>query len=355
MGLFALTACSEDVYQEAEMQNEEAGSKYQTNSFNDEGSGGTNPDGIDHLAINYFSPWDIWYNKNPAYYDLQPSYVFNNGDVDGNYSPYTLNVYAWVGLAYFDGTNDGVFNDLYLQSIGSQPQVADMIGNQNLYPNLFTMNGTNPQEVGNLIRVDEPLKFLPLESARIEDKTYQLPMPDSQWSGADPKYANTPAPYNWLQWAPGFNFTQSINNGTMTMDEEFLLRNYGKVFFYEVQVFEGATFVGTYYMYPEIETLGKSANWHEVTDTGGVHQNANLPFGGFPIYYYTNNTMASTQYDPASGGGQGHVCNSFEVVLKAPDMHKYTINGSVTKTLTMDFMQHHQTFWINSALSLRVH
>ena len=59
------------------MQNEEAGSQYQTNSFNDNGSGGTNPDGISDLAINYFSPWDIWYNKDPDYYDLQPSYVFS--------------------------------------------------------------------------------------------------------------------------------------------------------------------------------------------------------------------------------------------------------------------------------------
>ncbi|WP_091095807.1 hypothetical protein [Paenimyroides marinum] len=39
-GVVALTACSEDVYQEAEMQNEESGSQYQTNSFDDSQSGG---------------------------------------------------------------------------------------------------------------------------------------------------------------------------------------------------------------------------------------------------------------------------------------------------------------------------
>jgi len=327
-------------------------------SFNDGGSGGINPDGISDLAINYFSPWDIWYNKDPKYYDFQPSYVFNNGDVDGNYSPYKLDVYAWVGLAYFDGANDGVFNDLYLQSIGSPSSiVADMIGNQNLYPNLFTMNGIDPQEVGNLVRVDQPLTFNPLEGARIEDRTYQLPMPDSQWSSGDSRYGSSPPPYNWANWAPGFNFSSSISTGAMTMEEEFLLRNYGKVFFYEVRVFEGGTFVDTYYMYPEIETLpkGKSEKWYEVEGLSGPHQSANLPFGGpFPIYYSTDGSTSPTFYNPSQGSGQGYTCNSFEVVLDAPNRHKFSINGSVPRTITMDFMQHHQTFWINSALSLRV-
>ena len=57
-----LTACSEDVYQEAEMQNEEAGSQYQTNSFNDNNSGiywGNG--GIREWGDNYISPWDVWY------------------------------------------------------------------------------------------------------------------------------------------------------------------------------------------------------------------------------------------------------------------------------------------------------
>lgn len=59
----ALTACSEDVYQEAEMQNEESGSQYQTNSFDDDHPGDLGSGGFNNFATNYFSPWDIWYNR----------------------------------------------------------------------------------------------------------------------------------------------------------------------------------------------------------------------------------------------------------------------------------------------------
>src|SRR5690606_24809681 len=246
-GIITLTACSEDVYQEAEMQNEESGSQYQTNSFDNSNPGGLGSGGFSNFATNYFSPWDIWYNRGAAHHDLQPSYAFSNGGaISENYSPYRLEVFAWIGLAYFDGNNDGTFNDF---NSGNS-----FVLNTGNYPNLYQPN----QEVGNLVRTTTPLIFQPLQDARIEDREHHLPMPytaSSLGTPADPRYTSM-----FGTWATGFDFA-----GTLTPDEELLLRDYGKVFFYEVNVFEAATnaFVGTYILHPEIKTLpaGKAKNW----------------------------------------------------------------------------------------------
>ena len=84
--------------EEIDQQNEEAGSQYQTNSFDDTQDGVLLPGGLSSLALNYYSPWDIWRNRLPQYRDMQPSYVISNGNLDENFSPYTLRVHAWVGL-----------------------------------------------------------------------------------------------------------------------------------------------------------------------------------------------------------------------------------------------------------------
>jgi len=333
-------ACNEDVYQEIDEQNEESGSQYQTNSFDNSNPGGLGSGGFSNFATNYFSPWDIWYNRGAAYYDLQPSYAFSNGGaISENYSPYTLRVFAWIGLAYFDGNNDGTFND-----INSGNSFVLNTGN---YPNLYQPN----QEVGNLVRTTNPLTFQPLQDARIEDRRDHLPMP----GGTFPRYQSMTPPWAFGPWKDGFDFA-----GTLQPQEELLLRDYGKVFFYEVNVFEAATnaFVGTYILHPEIKTLpaGAAKNWHPVENTpgGGIQLQGNLPFGSFNLYYYTDGSLNRTTYSNI-GSGSGK-CNSFELVFDTAGIikHQHTLTGSIPKTLTMDFLQHTPTFWQRSALILMV-
>ena len=339
-GGVTLTACSEDAYQEAEMQNEEAGSQYQTNSFNDNGSGGFIGGGLSTLAINYHSPWDIWWNRGSKYYDMQPSYVISNGIDEESTSPYTIHVHSWVGLAYFDGNNNGTFVD---HTTGNSFTLN--IAN---YPNLFV----NGEEVGNLVRTTTSLDFLPQEGARIEDLRDHLPMPN----GTAPRYTNTSPPWPFWQWSGGFDCT-----GTLTPQEELLLRDYGKVFFYEVDVFEAATnaFVGTYILHPEIQTLpaGPAKKWEKVPNVAGTAQlQGSLPFGNFNLHYYTDGSLNRTYYDNTTGGF-GNKCNSFELVFDTAGIikHQHTITGSVTKTLSMEIWQDVPTFWQRSALYLRVY
>src|SRR5690606_25439545 len=164
-GVIFLTACSEDVYQEIDKQNEQLANEQnannggmQTNSFDDSNPGGLGSGGFSNFATNYFSPWDLGWNRGVDYYELQPSYAFSNGGAVGeNYSPYTLQVFAWIGLAYFDGDNDGTFTDHFTGN-------TFLLSGGN-YPNLYQPN----QEVGNLVRTTNPLIFQPLQDARIED------------------------------------------------------------------------------------------------------------------------------------------------------------------------------------------
>lgn len=338
-----------------DQQTQKDGSQYQTNSFDDNNPGGWIGGGFSQLATNYFSPWDIWYNRPPQYRDLQPSYGISNGDEDGNLSPYRLEVYAWIGLAYFDGNNDGVFHDISPTQFGNPPLiVADMIGNPTLYQSLFVNN----QEVGNLVRTTKALVFQPQESARIEDRVYHLPMgynPSTSLGPLpQPRYPNISPPWAFGQWSGGF---ESVN---LLPDEELLLRNYGKVFFYEVEVFEAATnaFVGTYILHPEIQTLpqGQNKNWHEVPNAFGTGQlQGSLPFGSFNLHYYTNGSLSATQYSNTLGAPVA--CNSFELVFDTAGTigHQQTITGSVPKTLSMEIWQDSGTFWQRSWVNLRVH
>jgi len=310
-------------------------------TFDDSSPGGLGSGGISILATNYFSPWDIWFNRN-GFEGLQPSYVISNGDEEGNFSPYRLEVHAWIGLAYFDGDNDGTFTDHSTNNTFTL-NIAN-------YPNLFA----NGEEVGNLVKATITTAFEPQEGARIEDLEDHLPMP----GGTLPRYGSTsPPPYNWANWADGFTPTV-----TLQQPELDLLRDYGKVFFYEVDVFEAATnaFVGTYILHPEIQTLpqGSNKNWEKVPNVAGTAQlQGSLPFGSFNLHYYTNlsSPPATTVHDK-TGSGSGK-CNSHELVFETAGIikHEYTISGSVPKTLTMDFWQDVPTFWQRSALYLRVH
>lgn len=145
MGLFMLVACSEDAYQSAEEQNAQEGSQYQTNSFNENGPGHTHGDnnttGEIWRGIDYYSSWDIWYrNNNYGDGKLQPNYIFSNihtGEKEGVSNNYTIEIYAYVGLAYFDGDNDGLYTDVTVAAPTIQYNL-----NSGFYPNLYAGKGS---------------------------------------------------------------------------------------------------------------------------------------------------------------------------------------------------------------------
>src|SRR5690554_6978276 len=68
---FALAACSEDVYQEIDQQNE-AVNMMAPPTFDDSNPGYN--DGTIHPGSGYVSPWDIWHRNNP----FPPSYTIVN-------------------------------------------------------------------------------------------------------------------------------------------------------------------------------------------------------------------------------------------------------------------------------------
>lgn len=169
------------------------------------------------------------------------------------------------------------------------------------------------------------------------------------------RYTSNTPPWAFGFWKDGFD-----DMGTLQQQEKDLLRDYGKVFFYEVDVFEAATnaFVGTYILHPEIQTLpqGPNKNWHEVPNAFGTGQlQGNLPFGNFNLHYYTNGTFNATQYSNTLGAPVA--CNSFELVFDTAGTigHQQTITGSVPKTLSMEIWQDSGTFWQRSWVNLRVH
>src|SRR5690554_3821900 len=102
--IFALTACSGDVYYDIDKQNNglETG-----NNPDSEGSGGNAPFTI---APDYESLWDI--NTRGQH---EKWYRFDNWTGDwGSAARLDFRITPYVGLAYYDGTPDGIYNDTYL-------------------------------------------------------------------------------------------------------------------------------------------------------------------------------------------------------------------------------------------------
>src|SRR5690606_23606580 len=162
-----LTSCSEDALQEVAEQNTNPESTYAANSFNENEGGNTHGDtnntGLIWRGDDYYSPWDIWFRRH-IYGDgtLQPNYIISNifnNEKEFIRSRYRLEVFSYVGLAYFDGVNDGIYTDLAALTL--QYDLAS--GN---YLNLYA----NGNEVGNLVRTDVPFIVQPNESVRIEDR-----------------------------------------------------------------------------------------------------------------------------------------------------------------------------------------
>lgn len=334
-----------------DQQHEEAGSQYQTNSFNPEDSGQNgwhDPFGIGRLGINYISPWDIWYrnhpNPVPGFGVLQPWYLITNGNEDDP-TPYDIKVYSYVGLAYFDGFNDGVFNDPNNPGV-SIPMAQSLGGN---FPNLFGGSAATPgQEAGRLVRVtnsfDVPGFPAPKSSLRIESKTRHLAqlnnIPDARYPNLD-------------------GADQGFFYGNLTGPERTILYQYGKVFFYEVEVYDkntGALVLSTL-MHPFIETLPNGPKpddgWKPVEDLGGNHLYGDMPNGvSVPLYFYNNNLPNGTDWDIARDPLWGNQCDSREVVFEVPAAMPYEVDIDGLYKLRLGFFASGQTGWVNSALHL---
>ena len=314
-----------------------------TNSFNNDSLGNAHGDsgesGVIWAGDNYASPWDLWYRD---VLRKQPAYVIHNGDSEQG-SPYDLLVTAYVGLAYFDGVNDGVFND---HKTGAVYPLSTSLGGN--YPNLY--GGSVGQEAGRLVRVTNTFTVLaypnPNSSIRIESVDLHL---------AKPFPVNNPAHPGLPGEDEGFTYLN------LTGPERALLYDYGKVFFYEVEVIDkytGAT-VFTTFMHPEIKTLptGPMPNpdWKPIEDMAGNHLQGTAPggLGNLDLYYYNaglpNGTVWNVYSNPSSGK-----CDSREVAFDVPvNLHEIAIPGGNYK-LTLNFLQNNFWLWQNSALYLSI-
>lgn len=338
-----LTACATDsVFEDVEMQpQEEAGSQYQTNSFNNNNSGQSawySSTGIGWWGDNYISPWDIWYRNHPSpvpgFGILQPWYYITNGNVD-DHSIYDIRVYSYVGLAYFDVVNDGVFDD-------TNPYSPNSISLTTNFPTLYANN----QEVGNLVRVANMFTVPANSGLRIEDKLVHLP------DGGTPAQNSS------------FLSFQLAGIG-LTQQEENLLREYGKVFFYEVEVYDSAgVMVLSTLMHPEINTLPsgplglRDKGWKPVKDLGGNLLSGAIPgiAATAPLYYFHDTRPGvpqDTQWDIAAPF-DGNLCNSREVVFDVGTGVPHEVDIDSTYKLKLGFFASGQTGWINSALHLTV-
>jgi len=349
MGLFTLAACSEDAYQSAEEQNAQDGSHYQTNSFNENWPGHTHGDnnisGPIWRGSDYYSPWDIWYRVN-NYGDgkLQPNYIFSTiytGEKEGVPNNYHLEIYAYVGLAYFDGDNDGTYTDVATTA----PTIQYNLNSGN-YPNLYAGNN----EVGNLIKTDV-ITVQPNESIRLEDTTLHLltNLPSSQ-----DKY-------------PSNSGGQFFAFSGISPQEEELLSIYGKVFFYEVLVYDtsiSATPIAHEFMqlnpqgYPSGTATSKTAYWDPVSDLLGNHINGDAPggLGLYPLYYLNANLPNGTDWFPFSfppDPSSTYTCDSREVIFDLPvNMHSIPLTGS--DKLVLDVLGSSRHGWLNSSIYLHL-
>jgi len=221
---FVLTACSEDVYHDINKQN----NGWEAGNPASDGSGGNAP--FTHVPGSppYDSPWEI--NKaigTPI--PIPVPYRFENQTGDWG-SPYliTLRITPYVGLAYYDGRPDGDY-------FGTTLNTTD-------YPNLYA--GGN--EIGNFI----PAFPITLDGSgltpgsvvrEIESSMDHCPVLNAMTTTANPlptihfdlPPGGAPAPVTW--------------------QEEELLSQYGKVFFYFCEAIDPVTnmVVWSKYMMPD--------------------------------------------------------------------------------------------------------
>lgn len=315
-----MTACSDDVYDEMNQQNEQLANDannggIQTNSF-DSGFPGYYNGGI-VPGTGYVSPWDVWYRNNP----FPPIYVISKGS-----GPLEMTVTAWVGLAYYDDNDDGQYHDPFLATTSPPGLVADFWSGN--YPNLFTNN----QEIGNLIPAKPivlgagmgPENELPINS------TDHLPVIQSNVS-------------------PIGNPNQLFFDisGTATPQEIQLLADYGKVFYYEVLVTDGAggAWKGVVEAHnPTLEQTPLPTFWEPT----GLQ--ANVPGSTIPkdIHYYFTNIVGTQWVAPPTAPSPGppnfngagiFFCDSREVVIRKTYENEYLTGLTPTSKIHLAIPQ----------------
>lgn len=354
-GVVFLASCSEDALQDANEQNTDPESIKTTNSFNEnEGGnnwGDTGISGVIFRGDDYYSPWDIWFRTH-IYGDgtLQPNYIISNifsGEKESTSSRYRIEVFSYVGLAYFDGLNDGTYTDL-----ATTPTLQYNLASGN-YPNLYA----NGNEVGNLVRTDVPFEVQPNESVRIEDQEKHLLMNVMNSQDRYPMY--NPANQRF------------VFNGLTTQEEE-LLATYGKVFFYEVFVYDAATNATIAHEFMQLNPQGypsgslpaskKTKYWEPVNDLIGTQLTGNVPggFGSVPLYHLNSEIKtgtAGTSWDPVRPVPRPQpdprYSDSREVIFDFnKDMHSIPLLG--TDKLVLDVLGSSKYGWLNSSVFLHI-
>lgn len=185
----------------------------------------------------------------------------------------------------------------------------------------------------------------PTSSIRIESERYHLANSNFNFAA----YPGTPGHLNYFMF------------GNLTAPERDLLYNYGKVFYYEVEVYDKFTnaLLVTTLIHPEIKTLptGPLPNhdWKPVQDMAGNPLQGYVPgWTNLDLYYYNAGLPTGTIWNGPSGGG--HKCDSREIVFDVPyslNLDERPIPGGSYK-LTLNFLQNNFLLWQNSALRLSV-
>lgn len=250
---FALAACSEEVYQENDKQNEPLASI-------SDASGGTKPF---TSAPGYESPWDFSLPGNINYF--LHSNLPSSGDIVIRVTPY-------IGLAYWDGIDNGSYDT----PTGSYNLTSGM------YPNLY--NGGN--EYGNYITAN-PIVL-----------NVWSPNPQTEEIGIGFQGDHCPVFSAWTYtYNPHTIFFDVMNNDVVqpaamvgglavpatpaTFQEALLLNDYGKVMYYKVEFGHSSTpnvYTETKYVLAlEVDDLN-NGEWDNtfLTDTFGGELHFNI-------------------------------------------------------------------------------
>lgn len=323
------------------MQNNKTDFQNQVNSFNPNGPGhyqpgaGFPPNGA---GINYFSPWDIKFRN-----EVIPTYTISNTTGGEGLSIFELHLTPYIGLAYYDGVNDGHYHDSYMASINPPALIADLTNGN--YPNLYQTGN----EIGELI----PAKPIILDGSTLENSEVSIS------SNADHCPVNPHTPGSSSGWNPKDRYFDI--SSTATQFEQDLLAAYGKVFFYEYRVIlkSNGSVVGNGFIQVENKTIQDPSFYTYWEDTG-VH-NAFVPgkgHGGKLRYFHETNTAIApvpfTEWLPNQGPNNPSVwCDSREVDYEFEYKHEEYFFGYPSHKIILEMgMGVH--LWMTSGHLVRI-
>jgi hypothetical protein len=245
---------------------------------------GTNPNVDDY----YKSPWNIDSLRRVIY--MFDSNFVNNNDVYVRVTPY-------IGLAYYDGANDGIYNT----------PTGTYNLNSGAYPNL-TANG---EEYGNYIQANPIVLASPSINQKIMGRNWYTHELMIQSTELHCPLGSVPIGYNYNLYAINFNVrhnqviqpTAHLGGATITpappiatTAEEFLLGRYGKVFYYKIEygirpdLYYNEAF---YTLALEADITTHTTLWHSLPKVGsGILKDT--PFNS-DLYYYNNGGTGSKE------------------------------------------------------------